>query len=635
MSVCRLAWFLFLMSIDPAAASATTYYVATTGSDSNDGMSVTAPFQTIQKAASVMQSGDSCQIRAGTYRETVTPPSGTAFRPSSGESVVISGADVVSGFSLNNGSIYTASLGWDLGRGNNQVFINGQMVLEARYPATPFSNLITPHTATSGQISMTTTSQPVTVTGGPQGNWNGATFVFVGRWQVQNNYSFAYPAMTGHVTDSNGGTLTVQLDGAYDRVPTDGRPVEYYLTGVMAALTSAGQWVLQDGSLYLWTPNSDNPSSYTVEVKHRTVAFNLNGKSNVTIQGLSLFAATITTDSSSHNNTIDGITASYVSHFTVMDLSGGVTDPEESHWNDTGIVISGTGNTLKNSRIAYAAGQTVALVGGSDNTATNNVIHDAGYTTLIGSAIGSGVVPEDGGQWSYNSTITYNTMYRTPMHAIECSSLIGAHILHNEIYSAMMAGYDGASIYCGGQSVSSASGPAYDAGGVEIAYNIIHDQPAGTPGGGRIGIYLDGAVGHVYVHHNLIYNVYEGLMTNERNGTCPLIPDYFYNNTVVAGTYSWGGWVSPCPSSSWVLQNNIFGNGYLNNSGLPAMNNNIEKDTEPGFVNAAIHDYRLLAPSPGASLSYPGATLDHGAFPYGVTPWTAGLSVSSGPPPVH
>jgi hypothetical protein len=66
-----LAWpTIWLLGLCPVYA--TDYYVAPTGSDSGPGTLV-QPFQTIQKAASVMVAGDTAFIRAGTYRETVTP----------------------------------------------------------------------------------------------------------------------------------------------------------------------------------------------------------------------------------------------------------------------------------------------------------------------------------------------------------------------------------------------------------------------------------------------------------------------------------------------------------------------------------------------------------------------------------
>ena len=54
----------------PLAASA-VYYVAPAGSDSNAG-SVSSPFLTIQKCLNVVQVGNTCNISAGTYNESLT-----------------------------------------------------------------------------------------------------------------------------------------------------------------------------------------------------------------------------------------------------------------------------------------------------------------------------------------------------------------------------------------------------------------------------------------------------------------------------------------------------------------------------------------------------------------------------------
>ena len=60
--ICALALVAFFAS----AGMAATYYVATTGSDSNAG-TLAAPFKSITKAQSVASSGDTVSIRGGTY----------------------------------------------------------------------------------------------------------------------------------------------------------------------------------------------------------------------------------------------------------------------------------------------------------------------------------------------------------------------------------------------------------------------------------------------------------------------------------------------------------------------------------------------------------------------------------------
>ena len=95
----------------PRAATAATYYVATTGSDANPG-SQSQPFRTIDKGVSVLRAGDTLYLRGGTYTNqsfgqyaTVSLPSGTSWENAvtiagyPGETAIISGRCIV----LNDG----------------------------------------------------------------------------------------------------------------------------------------------------------------------------------------------------------------------------------------------------------------------------------------------------------------------------------------------------------------------------------------------------------------------------------------------------------------------------------------------------------------------------------------------------
>jgi parallel beta-helix repeat protein len=78
--------------LDDLAATAITYYVSTTGNDSNPGTSA-SPFKTIQKAANTAQSGDSVSVLAGNYPERVTVNRGITFQAQ--------GTVVTRGFTVN------------------------------------------------------------------------------------------------------------------------------------------------------------------------------------------------------------------------------------------------------------------------------------------------------------------------------------------------------------------------------------------------------------------------------------------------------------------------------------------------------------------------------------------------------
>src|SRR4051812_3793980 len=71
-SLLRLGLLIGLSTVfaaGPRTASATEYYVATTGSDSNAG-TMAAPFASLQKGQDVAVAGDTVWIRGGTYAPT-------------------------------------------------------------------------------------------------------------------------------------------------------------------------------------------------------------------------------------------------------------------------------------------------------------------------------------------------------------------------------------------------------------------------------------------------------------------------------------------------------------------------------------------------------------------------------------
>ncbi len=95
-----------------ASEQAHTYYVATTGLDTNSGDEAN-PFKTIQHAVDTAQAGDIVLIEGGTYYERIinVRNSGTVEKPIRisnvpGEQVVIDHGLQISGWSNVNGSIY-------------------------------------------------------------------------------------------------------------------------------------------------------------------------------------------------------------------------------------------------------------------------------------------------------------------------------------------------------------------------------------------------------------------------------------------------------------------------------------------------------------------------------------------------
>jgi Right handed beta helix region len=629
--------FLATEPPSPLSSSESVYYVAKNGDDSNSGTSLGAPFQTIQKCASVMIQGNTCYIRAGTYRETITPansgiPSAPiAFQPYDGESVTISGADVISGWSVYSGAIYESSnMNWDLGQGRNQIFVDGQMMTEARWPNTGTDLLRPTWGVAIGGTSDETHSfgSPIdpaerwSITdpalNQPAGFWNGAF--------VTHMSNTGWYAQSGIVTSSTPGNITFSLIANRYGV---GAGTRYYLWGKLAALDTAREWFYDPSvsSLYLWMPAGDSPSSHTVEAKRRLYAFDLSGKSNINIGAFNIFASTITTDMNSSQIVIDGINAAYPSHFAALNRIG-----QFAGW-DTGIILKGSNNTLKNCTVAYSAGNGVDIVG-TNHKVTNCIIHNVSYSLASsgihihsrgGSRLGLVGFPNSGHE------ISYNTLYNSALSMLSQNYAQGLKIVHNHMYNAGLQGGDLGFIYTWGT----------DGGGTEIAYNLLHDaitNPSGSgkfaPPGWGIGIYLDNGSSNFLIHHNVVWNTPgPGIFINDPSTNVQVYNNTLWNNSQISGRLA----IEKSGSFTNIkTYNNLTNKGFVGTD----LQNNLET-SNPFFLNAAQGNFQLQSSSPardrgrvisGITDGYIGSAPDVGAYEFGVQAWTAGANTGTPTP---
>lgn len=611
------------------------FYVATNGNDANPG-TLGQPFRTVQKCASVATPGTACFIRAGTYRETVKPAnSGQSglpilFKPYNNETVLMSGANVVKNWTVDNGSIYKASVAWDLGAGNNQVFVDGKMMLEARYPNSSL-DLFAPWNGKfvnprGSNVTYTVDAQNVPA------NITGANINFLPgpEWVIETGKITASTASRFTFT-SPGGQMTERPGWGPDLyVPRNGNP--YFIWGKRVLLDSAGEWFLENNQLYLRTPQSDNPNTHTVEVKRRNYAFDLTGRSYIVIEGIQIFAATITTadvskspdEATARNITLRNIHVRYPSHFTSV-------TPGTS-WGkgiqDTGIILYGRNHTLQNSTIAFSAGNGVTLAG-TNHKVTNNIVHDVNYAVTDTSAVNAGWY----GYTSRGHLIQNNTLYNAGRSILVHRNTQTLKILNNHMYNAGFLSNDLGMTYTF----------QADGGGTEIAYNIVHDNFAPSE---SMGIYLDNGSSNFVVHHNIVYNVRNALNLN-----LPTVNNKVYNNTLIGFNESVGsgaGEVSQCDATGTELVNNIFsarfslgfvfdGTACPNGTGLPEFENNLEQTVNPKFINAVNANFSLGSGSPALNTGqvlppytngYKGSAPDMGALESGATPFSAGATIT-------
>jgi len=160
---------------------------------------------------------------------------------------------------------------------------------------------------------------------------------------------------------------------------------------------------------------------------------------------------------------------------------------------DSGIVLNRSGNILRNSTIAWSAGNGVALMG-SGNTVQNNLIVNTGYT----GDFASGINLFGAGHEVQNNTVHTSGRYSLIIYSYPVNPN-NNDIGYNNLFSAMMLGPDGSEIDTYGANVT----------GTRIHHNWLHDTQTSfpiNPGYARAGMYLDQDSNGFEVDQNVLWN---------------------------------------------------------------------------------------------------------------------------------
>ena len=545
-NICRLGKIILSGTMEAGDADVKTYYVARYGDDANDGLSIEKPFLTIQKAARVMKPGSKCLIRGGTYRETVTPVyTGVAgaeltFEPYNNETVVISGAEVLSGWTKHKDNIFKAPMNWDLGKTYNQLFVNGISVFEARTPNADIDPGDAKHIRKVNKADGSDMFNVVLKWGGlGQANdttrMASASFGCSSGDPIENAFNRPDGFFDGAVYWNNT-SWRPAIGEIKKSVNADGRMnfevyswvwmgmFGYgYVFGTLNLLDNPNEWARLGDDAYLWAPGSKDPSALTVEAKKRILAFDLTGKSYVTIKNLNVFASSVTLRNADHC-IIDGLHAKYISHFILW----------SPHWswpgeNDdggfTGIFMGGSDNIIKNSTIEQSASSGINL-DGKRNRIENCYIHHCNYSSTYGAGIVCGGA-------NFECQIQRNDIYQVGRSCVHSCPTAG-NILYNKLHEGMFYSQEGTLIYTYGPG-------DFRWKGEEIAYNWLYSAQ------GRLaaGIGCDGGgQANWLIHHNVFWHG----TSPQRNpsNTCGNVDhNIIFSNTYIDSPYQWMNWNTP------------------------------------------------------------------------------------------
>ncbi len=526
-----------------SAAGAAEFHVSPDGDNANPG-TLEEPFRTIQRAADTVRPGDTCFVQGGVYRETVTlGTSGTADRPirfvaGPDQNVVLSGTvHIAARWTVHKGEILKASLDADV----SQLFVDGRMMIEARWPNQPWDRRWDKTTWASegaGSKYGKIVDPALAATGV---DWTGALATLnVGSWTTHLRVVESHRAGSDTLLYPKDMGKRLELQRAHP--PGFNR---YFLWGTLAALDNPGEWFLdrESKTVYFWPPGEKPLSDCRIEGKVRSYAVIGREIDHVTIEGFRFFGTTFLLENADgcvvercdlmfptylgFAEQRDGSPA-YVprrSRNTMREYLGNLRALSPT-------LIDGHGNTVRDCRIAYSEAPGL-LLAGSDNSVENCLIHDVDWRGL-----GNGTVGNCAGVHmaaSARSVFRRNTVHHVGSSEGVVLPTAGPSLCElNYVHHGGLVQSDGGLIQCNGTRLA----------GTVIRQNWVHTHDAFNWGG--IGIRGDDLSRDLTVHHNVAWNcANKGIMIKgDRNRA-------YHNSCFDNPSLDLILWSSPEPHKAW------------------------------------------------------------------------------------
>ena len=553
-----------------------TFHVAQSANanDSNDG-SEDAPFKTLNRAATAAtQPGDTVIIHKGTYREVLEPKyNGTVsspiiFKAAENEKVVLSATESVSGFSNAGFGMISASIPWDLGNGRNQVFYNGECIIEARHPNKPtlddpVGTELSPLFPIKGDFTVSTEDNTL-VTSNTHLNqvqadyWKGATFVSM--------HGYGWTLCTAKIASSEKGKLHLDGESFADNWWYNASSADSfgYISGHINAIDKAGEWVIENGKLTMLPPSGTTASNLTVEVKKRQITIDLAERKYVQVIGVESFGGGARMNNS-EMCVLNNVDMKYISHYTYSNDqregfidNGSDSDKKVNGQNgapsrgEVGVYIGGRDNAVVNSSFDHSAASALYLTG-LYAYIDNNEISNCGYMGSYVSGISAYSEPwkamdtPRGGFAIYNNTISNAGRSLIVIQGNEmnwgtsmgnCVPFVPFEVAYNDLHNGMLFSRDTGIFYCYEMSCAT-----------DKRFSRIHNNYVYTTTRESIpyacGIYNDGnAIGLDY-YNNIIFTTepdteitHSYLLLRKDNTTSRSEGNVFLKNPITGGVKS-------------------------------------------------------------------------------------------------
>ena len=407
------------------ALGQTTYYVSNSIGDDNSDGSIDSPFETIGKAISEIDAGDTVIIRGGLYHEEIlidnlnsSISSPTLIKSFDGETVVIDGTIEILGQWNDDNSNSSIKVVNGIDDQITQLFVGNEQMVMARWPNAQFNDqsIFDKHNWAEGDES---TSQDGQLYIDESKNDPGLIDLTnsIGILNVGSFKTFT-KRITNH-TIQNGNDL-IEYDGNFgDSFKT--KHHYFFFEGKKELIDVQNEWFLdqENEMLFVFPPNGVDLNNTSVRGKVRDYSVLIDNSSHVKIEGLTFFGTTFKADRSD-NITIYNCNFYYPSHSrrmlgysflegalpTIMGTSGYGNNTKNSidrvnnstiekclfiNSEGEGLIIRGNNNKVLNSyfkNIDWSATELDGLmvtinVDGSNNEFSFNEIYNTGASATV------------------------------------------------------------------------------------------------------------------------------------------------------------------------------------------------------------------------------------------------------------
>ncbi|MFH1499161.1 MAG: right-handed parallel beta-helix repeat-containing protein [Verrucomicrobiota bacterium] len=472
----------------PPPVDGVNYYVsANTGDDANPGTSA-RPFRTLGRIAPFMQPGQVCVVRAGVYRETLRPGRGgeegrpITFTAAPGEEVVLTGLDMVGGWTPATDfapGAWRAAWPSTLPASRTQVFFDGAIGYEARWPNRTDDNLLDPQGAPMTGGDTTTVASDSMPAGLPADYFEGGVvWALAGKkWSSWRSPVTAFDPATKTITFKPFAGTRHETWVHKNHMPASKPDDLFYVSGARRLLDAEREWYYDaaTGELLVVPPAGFGPATSRVELQTRAHAIDLAGLGHVVVEGFKVVGAAANLSKSNHC-VLERLDIRYPS-FTRGDFgTNGTSAPG-------GVAVDGEFNIVRECRISWSWTSGITL-NGSGHRVINNLMEDVDLLGIYASGI-------DMTSSSRENLVAWNTVNRAGRDGMRPNGH-NHRVIHNRISRFGSICDDTGGIYLAGGG-----------SGVVVAYNWIHDTDEGM----KVGVYLDNFTAGIVVHHNVTWNL--------------------------------------------------------------------------------------------------------------------------------